>query len=65
MEQYQKFSWEKIVSAAVARRKELGFTQKRLALLVNVSTPTVSRFENSSHDINLSSALAIVKALGV
>lgn len=65
MEQYQKFSWEKIVSLAVARRKELGFTQKRLALLANVSTPTVSRFENNSRDINLSSALAIVEVLGI
>lgn len=65
MEQYQKFSWEKIVKMAVARRKELGFTQKRLALLANVSTPTISRFENNRCDITLSSALAIVKVLGV
>lgn len=65
MEQYQKFSWEALVKLAVQRRKELGFTQKRLALLANVSTPTISRFENNNNDIKLSSALAILKVLGV
>ncbi len=65
MEQYKKFSWEEIVSRAVKRRKELGFTQKHLALLAEVSTPTISRFENNDQDIKLSSALAILNALGV
>ncbi len=65
MEQYQKFSWQEIVNRAVKRRKELGFTQKRLALLTNVSTPTISRFENNDHSIKVSSALAILNTLGV
>jgi transcriptional regulator with XRE-family HTH domain len=65
MEQYQKFSWEEIVRRAIQRRKALGFTQKRLALLANISTPTISRFENNNDDIKLSSALAILKVLGV
>lgn len=52
------------VKRAVQQRKELGFTQKRLALLANVSTPTISRFENNNQDLKLSSALAIVKVLG-
>lgn len=65
MEQYQKFSWEELVKRAVQRRRELGFTQKRLSLLANVSTPTISRFENNNDDIKLSSALAILKVLGI
>lgn len=65
MEQYKKFCWEEIVNRAVKRRKELGITQKRLALLANVSTPTISRFENNDQDIKLSSVLAIINVLGV
>jgi hypothetical protein len=40
-------------------------TQKQLAALANVSTPTVSRFEVAARDIQLSSALAILEALGM
>jgi transcriptional regulator with XRE-family HTH domain len=40
-------------------------TQRQLALLARVSTPTVSRFEQAAKDIQLSSALAILEALGM
>lgn len=40
-------------------------TQKELAELATVSTPTVSRFEIAAKDIQLSSALAILDALGM
>ena len=40
-------------------------TQKQLAALANVSTPTVSRFENNEKDLQLSSALAILEVLGM
>jgi transcriptional regulator with XRE-family HTH domain len=40
-------------------------TQKDLAALAKVSTPTVSRFELAAKDIQLSSALAILDALGM
>jgi transcriptional regulator with XRE-family HTH domain len=40
-------------------------TQRQLASLANVSTPTVSRFELAAQDIQLSSALAILEALGM
>jgi transcriptional regulator with XRE-family HTH domain len=40
-------------------------TQRQLAALANVSTPTVSRFELAAQDIQLSSALAILEALGM
>ncbi len=39
--------------------------QKELAALAAVSTPTVSRFEIAAKDIQLSSALAILDALGM
>lgn len=65
MEQYKKFSWQEIVNQAIKRRKELKFTQKRLSLVANVSTPTISRFENNDHNIKVASALAILTALGV
>jgi transcriptional regulator with XRE-family HTH domain len=40
-------------------------TQKELAALARVSTPTVSRFELAAKDIQLSSALAILDVLGM
>ena len=40
-------------------------TQKQLALLAKVSTPTVSRFENNEKDLQLSSVLAILEVLGM
>jgi transcriptional regulator with XRE-family HTH domain len=40
-------------------------TQRQLALLARVSAPTISRFEQAAKDIQLSSALAILEALGM
>ncbi|HEY4857389.1 MAG TPA: DUF1488 family protein [Xanthobacteraceae bacterium] len=40
-------------------------TQKQLASLAKVSTPTVSRFENNEKDVQLSSVLAILGVLGM
>jgi transcriptional regulator with XRE-family HTH domain len=40
-------------------------TQRDLAALAKVSTPTVSRFEQAAKDVQLSSALAILDALGM
>jgi transcriptional regulator with XRE-family HTH domain len=40
-------------------------TQRDLAGLAKVSTPTVSRFEQAARDVQLSSALAILDALGM
>jgi transcriptional regulator with XRE-family HTH domain len=40
-------------------------TQRQLAMLANVSTPTVSRFELAAKDVQLSSVLAILDALGM
>jgi len=40
-------------------------TQKQLASLAKVSTPTVSRFERAEKDLQLSSVLAILDVLGM
>lgn len=40
-------------------------TQKELASLAKVSTPTVSRFERAEKDLQLSSVLAILDVLGM
>jgi transcriptional regulator with XRE-family HTH domain len=40
-------------------------TQRDLAALAKVSTPTVSRFEQAAKDLQLSSALAILDVLGM
>jgi transcriptional regulator with XRE-family HTH domain len=40
-------------------------TQRQLAMLAGVSTPTVSRFEQAAKDVQLSSVLAILDMLGM
>jgi transcriptional regulator with XRE-family HTH domain len=40
-------------------------TQKQLATLAKVSTPTISRFENAEKDLQLSTVLAILEVLGM
>lgn len=40
-------------------------TQRELAALAKVSTPTISRFERQAKDVQLSSALAILDVLGM
>jgi transcriptional regulator with XRE-family HTH domain len=43
----------------------MNLTQKQLASLAKVSTPTVSRFEQAGKDLQLSSVLAILDVLGM
>ena len=65
MERDVQFDWEEIVGEARRRRKEQKLTQRRLAVLANVSLPTVVRFEKLGRDIQISSVLAILNALGM
>ena len=65
MERDIRISWEAIVDEAKKRRKSIGFTQRRLAMYAGVSTPTLNRFEQARQDIQLSSALAILRSLGM
>jgi transcriptional regulator with XRE-family HTH domain len=43
----------------------MNLTQRQLASLAKVSTPTISRFEQAENDIQLSSAIAILDVLGM
>jgi transcriptional regulator with XRE-family HTH domain len=43
----------------------MNLTQKQLASLAKVSTPTISRFEQAAKDIQLSTVLAVLEVLGM
>ena len=43
----------------------MNLTQRELASLAKVSTPTISRFEQAENDMQLSSAIAILDVLGM
>jgi transcriptional regulator with XRE-family HTH domain len=60
-----QLDWQEIVDEAHRRRKERKLPMRRLAAQANVSLPTVLRFEQNRRDIQLSSALAILNALGM
>jgi len=63
MERNIQVNWEMITREARRRRKARGMTQLRLATLAKVSRSTVVRFELSSGDVQLSSALRILSVL--
>ena len=65
MERNLQIDWAEIVEEAHRRRKQQKLTMRRLAALANVSLPTVLRFEKNARDIQLSSVLAILGALGM
>jgi transcriptional regulator with XRE-family HTH domain len=65
MEREFRLNWTLLVEEAVRRRRNLKLTQKTLAGLAEVSTPTVSRFEQNDADIQLSSVLKILGVLGM
>ena len=61
----ERFDWGELIAEAKRRRHEQGVTIRRLAAMANVSLPTVVRFEKNERDIQLSSALRILDALGM
>ena len=65
MEWQFQLNWPILIEEAKQRRKSLKITQKRLALMANISTPTVSRFENGEKDIGLSTILNLFGLLGM
>ena len=65
MEWQFRLNWAAIVEEAKQRRKNQRLTQRRLGELAGVSTPTVSRFENSEKDIQLSTVTRILGVLGM
>ncbi|MFH0799512.1 MAG: DUF1488 family protein [Pseudomonadota bacterium] len=65
MERQFQINWSALVEEAKQRRKNQKLTQKRLATLADVSTPTVSRFENGEKGIQLSTIISIMTVLGM
>ena len=65
MERQFQINWPVLVEEAVRRRRQINLTQKQLASLAKVSTPTISRFEQAEKDVQLSSVLAILDVLGM
>jgi transcriptional regulator with XRE-family HTH domain len=58
-----RLDWEAITAEARRRREARGLTQMHLAALAKVSRSTLSRFENNSGDVQLSSVLRILSVL--
>jgi len=63
MERDIRINWETITEEARRRRESRGMTQGHLAALAKVSRSTLSRFENKSGDVQLSSVLRILGVL--
>jgi transcriptional regulator with XRE-family HTH domain len=63
MERDIRLNWEAITAEARRRREQRGLTQMHLAALAKVSRSTLSRFENNSGDVQLSSVLRILSVL--
>lgn len=65
MERNIQLNWQSFVQEAIKRRKEQKLTQEQLAVLAEVSKPTLNRFEQGKTNIKLDSALKILKMLGL
>ncbi len=65
MERNFRLDWPSFVEEAIKRRKAQKLTQKQLAVLADVSGPTVNRFEQKKTNITLASALKILHCLGL
>ena len=65
MIEFKKINWEFTFKEAKARRKGLKMSQKKLAMMIGISTPTLSDFENGSTTIKVSSFLKIISMLGM
>lgn len=59
------FNWPELVHEAKRRRKEQKLSQERFAAFVGISKPTLVRFEKGETDIQLSTAVRILNALGI
>lgn len=65
MERKFCINWQGISAEVKYQRKKRHITQKHLALMAQVSAPTISKIENGSEDIELSSVLHILQVLGL
>jgi len=65
MERNIYLNWQDFVEEAITRRKNQKLTQKQLAILAGVSSPTLNTFEQGKFNITLESAFKILSALGL
>jgi transcriptional regulator with XRE-family HTH domain len=65
MERNICLNWQELVEEAIKRRKEQKLTQKQLAVLAGVSSPTLNSFEQGRSNITLDSAFKILDSLGL
>jgi transcriptional regulator with XRE-family HTH domain len=65
MERNICLDWPELVKEAIKRRKEQKLTQKQLAILAGVSSPTLNSFEQGKNNITLNSAFKILDSLGL
>jgi transcriptional regulator with XRE-family HTH domain len=65
MERDIRLNWPVLIKEAIKRRKEQGLTQEQLAILAEVSKPTLNSFEQGKTTITLASVLKILHALGL
>jgi len=62
---FNKINWGNVVDEAKKRRRGLKMTQYKLALMAEVSTPTLQRFERGDKNLKVSSVLKIISCLGM
>lgn len=65
MERNLYLNWQNIVQEAIKRRKEQKLTQEQLALLAQVSKPTLNNFEQGNTNITVANVLKILAVLGL
>jgi transcriptional regulator with XRE-family HTH domain len=57
--------WQRLVSEALARRKEEGLTQREHAALAGVSVPTIASFDRGEVTLSLAKAFDILRVVGL
>ena len=65
MERNIHLNWQALVEEAIRRRKEKRMTQEELAILCDISKPTLNHFEQGKTNITLANALKILYMLGL
>lgn len=65
MEGNVRLNWPARVKEAIKRRKQQRLSQEQLAVLADVSKPTVNAFEQGKTSLRLESALKILRILGL
>ena len=65
MEPVYRLNWHKLVKQAVKRRKSRKLTQAQLAVLAEVSKPTLNAFEQGRQNITVQKLSSILKVLGL